>query len=545
MKVFLSQPNFHIGNFQKNILLIKKAIGNAKDHGGDLVIFPELAVCGYPPKDFLTYPHFLNKCQEAILEVAVECKGIAAIVGGPARNPGPGKPLFNAGFFLADGTIKKEVHKSLLPNYDVFDEYRYFEPGNNNELISWNGFKIALLICEDSWNHPQLPLYRSAPMEFLAGEKPDFMVNISASPFSVVQDQKRDEMIAQNIDRYRIPFFYVNHAGCQTELIFDGGSGVYDEQGNCKLKLKKFEEDEGWVEIKKTSNGGFDIQTGNPNFQINNPKPESQIENALVSGIRDYFSKMGFRKAILGLSGGIDSAVVLVLASRALGPENVVPVMLPSAFSSPGSVSDSEKLAENLGIKALKIPIEKLYRTFVEQLEPLMGSAEMGLTGENLQARIRGILLMALSNRFGYILLNTTNKSEMAVGYGTLYGDLCGGLSVLGDLYKTGVYSLAAWINREKEIIPNEILTKAPSAELRPGQKDSDSLPPYPLLDNLLNQYIEKSEWPEHQDSETVQKVLNLVNTNEYKRWQAPPVLRISQKSFGTGRRMPLVAKYD
>jgi NAD+ synthase (glutamine-hydrolysing) len=547
MKIALAQINYHIGNFESNVEKIKTAIRQAKENGADLVVFAELAVSGYPPRDFLEFDDFINKCQQAITDIASKCKGIAAIVGSPTKNPEfHGKNLFNSAYFLADGKVRNVRHKTLLPNYDVFDEYRYFEPNKKFSIIEYKDAKIALTICEDLWNIGHDPLYTVNPMDELIGQEPDFMINIAASPFNYNQHQTRNCILKKNVKKYGIPLFYVNHVGAQTELLFDGGSQVIDGNGQLIDELSYFEED---FRI-------FDTNNLEPS-QL--PKPIEKypadnikiglIHDALVMGIRNYFQKLGFTKAILGLSGGIDSALTLVLAVEALGSENVLSVMLPSQFSSDHSVNDSKTLIENLGSPAEIIIIEEAYQAFEHSLKPIFKNLPFGLAEENLQARIRGVLLMALSNKFGYILLNTSNKSEAAVGYGTLYGDMCGGLSVLGDVYKTEVFGLARYINSEKEIIPENIITKPPSAELRPDQKDSDSLPEYDILDKILFQYIEQRQGPKELiemgfDEAVVKKTLKLVNTNEYKRHQTPPILRVSPKAFGMGRRMPIVGKY-
>ncbi len=547
MKIALAQINYHIGNFESNIEKIKSAIRQAKDAGAELVVFAELAVSGYPPRDFLEFDDFINKCHIAITDIATKCRGIAAIVGSPTKNPDfHGKNLYNSAYFLADGKVRNVRHKTLLPNYDVFDEYRYFEPNKKFSIIEYKGAKIALTICEDLWNIGNDPLYTVNPMDELIGQEPDFMINIAASPFNYNQHITRNCILKKNVKKYGVPLFYVNHVGAQTELLFDGGSQVIDGNGHLIGELKYFEED---FRIFDTDNLQAD-QEHKPGDNY----PEGKIKiglihDALVMGVKNYFQKLGFTKAILGLSGGIDSAVTLALAVEALGRQNVLSVMLPSQFSSDHSINDSEILIKNLGSPAQIINIEEAYTAFEHSLKPFFKDLPFGLAEENLQARIRGVLLMALSNKFGYILLNTSNKSEAAVGYGTLYGDMCGGLSLLGDVYKTEVFELARYINLKEEIIPENIITKPPSAELRPNQKDSDSLPEYEILDKILFQYIEQRQGPKELiemgfDEAVVRKILKLVNTNEYKRHQTPPILRISTKAFGMGRRMPIVGKY-
>ncbi len=539
MKICLAQLNFHVGNFSENIHKIKQSIQTAKNGGADLVVFSELAVCGYPPRDFLEFDDFIRRCEEAIEEIARECDTLAAVIGSPSRNPEDrGKPLFNSAWFLSEGKVQAIRHKTLLPTYDVFDEYRYFEPNRNFEIIAYKGKRIALTICEDLWILGTEPLYISNPMEALAKHHPDIMINIAASPFHAEQEEKRRRVLEANAKTYGIPLVYVNQVGAQTELLFDGNSMVLDAQGRTLACLPSFEEACRIVSLDDTV------------IPAPLPAPRTErIHDALVMGIRDYFRKLGFHKAILGLSGGIDSALVMVLAAEALGKENVLGVLLPSGFSSEHSVTDALHLAENLGCPTETIPIEPTFRESLEQLKPQFKDLPFSLAEENMQARIRALFLMAMSNKFGYILLNTSNKSEAAVGYGTLYGDMCGGLSVIGDLYKTEVYELCHFINRKGTIIPESILIKPPSAELRPDQKDTDSLPEYDILDAILKLYIEERQGPREiaalgYDKTLTNRILRLVNTNEYKRYQTPPILRISSKAFGMGRRLPIAAKY-
>lgn len=545
MRITLAQLNYHTGNFDLNTQKIIEAISKAKLENADLVVFSELSVCGYPPRDFLEFNDFINLCTQSVELIAKECDGIAAIVGAPTVNPkAEGKDLYNSAYFLADGKVQQIIHKTLLPNYDVFDEYRYFEPNNIFEIINYKGKKLALTICEDLWNLTDNPMYITSPMDELIKQNPDCIINIAASPFSKVQINTRLNVLKNNAIKYQLPLFYVNHIGAQTQLIFDGGSCVLNSKGKVVNQLKHFEEDIISVVLNDLENQNAFIEipeTKQINYQ--------DIEHALVLGIKEYFRKQGFAKAIIGLSGGVDSALVVYLAAKALGAENVLAVMLPSQFSSDHSVSDSQKLIQNLGIKSDLISIENTFNALQQTLSKQFENTEFGIAEENMQSRSRAVILMALANKFGYILLNTSNKSELAVGYGTLYGDMCGGISVIGDLYKTEVYELCDFINRNEEIIPKNILTKAPSAELRPNQKDSDSLPDYELLDAILNYYIEDRKGPNEIiklgfGEELVKRTLKMVNNNEWKRLQAPPVLRVSSKSFGPGRRMPLVAKY-
>jgi len=544
MKISLAQINYHIGDFENNTIKIIEGIKTAKKEGADIVVFSELAISGYPPRDFLEFDNFIELCLNSVSKIAKQCKDIAAIVGLPTYNKNDkGKPLYNSAAFLADGKVKAIINKTLLPNYDIFDEYRYFEPNNVFNIIVYRDKKIALTICEDLWNVQDNPLYTINPMDELMKQSPDLMINIAASPYNYHQVKQRKEVLRKNAKQYKLPLFYVNHVGAQTELLFDGGSLVMNSDGRIVDELNYFKED------FKTFNLDDVLANNLPNY-VEKPRVEiADIHDALVMGISNYFKKLGFTKAILGLSGGLDSALTAALAAEALGSANVYNVLLPSRYSSDHSVNDSIRLAENLNMPYDIINIEESFISFENLLKPHFKDLPSGIAEENLQARTRGVLLMALSNKFGYILLNTSNKSEAAVGYGTLYGDMNGGLSVIGDVYKTQAYELARYINRNKEIIPDNIITKPPSAELRPDQKDSDSLPDYDILDEILYQYIEQRKGPKEIiemgfDEALVNRILRLVNINEYKRYQTPPMLRISTKAFGMGRRMPIVAKY-
>jgi NAD+ synthase (glutamine-hydrolysing) len=542
MKIALAQVNYLIGDFEGNTKKIVECIRRARLQKADLVVFAELSVCGYPPRDFLEFDDFILRCNSQIQIIASECTDIAAIVGAPSVNNAPkGKPLFNSAYFLENKKVKAVVNKTLLPNYDIFDEYRYFEPNRSFNTIDFQGVKIALTICEDLWNISDDPLYIVSPMDELIGLKPDLMINIAASPFNYHQLKDRKEILVRNTLKYNIPLVYVNHVGAQTELLFDGGSMVVDHNGVVSKQCFFFEEDLIVADMN-------DLSTPLNLLKVE-PDKISLIHDALVMGIRDYFKKLNFPKAILGLSGGIDSAVTLALAAEALGKENVLPVLLPSRYSSDHSITDAIVLAENIGCGYDQISIDKAFAAFEESLEPVFNNMAFGLAEENLQARTRAVLLMGMANKLGYILLNTSNKSEAAVGYGTLYGDMCGGISVLGDVYKTDVFKLARYINRDLEIIPLNSIIKPPSAELRPNQKDSDSLPDYDLLDQILFLYIEQRKGPAEIvkagfDEAIVNRVLKMVNSNEWKRQQTPPILRVSHKAFGSGRRMPIVAKY-
>lgn len=543
MKIALAQLNYHIGNFEANLQKMLKAVEEAKAQKADIICFGELAVCGYPPRDFLEFNDFIRLSMESVNKLAEVATGIAIVVGSPSKNPNiEGKDLHNSAFFLADGKIVHIVNKALLPTYDVFDEYRYFEPAKEFSTINYKGYNIALTVCEDIWNvGNENPLYTICPMDEMMKERPDFMLNISASPFSFTQAKERIHVVKTNVLRYKIPMFYVNHVGSQTEILFDGGSLVVSPDGNVYDEMPYFQECVKVYELDKVLIGGIDKEQIKEKFNL--------IHDGIVTGIGDYFKKLGLSKAILGLSGGIDSAITAVLAVRALGKENVRGVLMPSEYSTSHSVEDAKLLAENLGIQYDVIAIKSVYNAYENLLNPYFEGKAFDVTEENIQARIRGMIVMALSNKFGYILLNTTNKSEFAVGYGTLYGDLCGGLSVLGDVYKTEIYDLAAYINKDREIIPQNTITKPPSAELRPGQKDSDSLPPYEILDPILYQYIEKRQGPQEiiamgYEEALVRRILRMVNINEFKRHQSAPVIRVSNKAFGVGRRIPIVGKY-
>jgi NAD+ synthase (glutamine-hydrolysing) len=573
MKIALAQQNYHIGNFESNTNKIIEGINWAKQQGADLVVFSELCVCGYPPRDFLEFNDFINKCYAAVVTIKEHADTIGVLIGSPTRNPRKeGKDLFNAVFLLHEKEIKAEIHKTLLPNYDVFDEYRYFEPAFEWKVIEFKGKKLAVTICEDIWNMGENPLYRITPMEQLIVQQPDVMINLSASPYNYAQDIVRNSLVKAHTLKYKLPMLYCNTVGSQTEIVFDGGSLVYNSNGNKIHEMKYFEEDYAMFDLndliknsassKVSPLGGdlegagavyfsaTDVGVGEDTIKyLTNEKNIDEIYHALVLGIRDYFTKMGFTKAILGSSGGIDSAVTLALAVAALGKENVRAVLMPSQYSTSHSVDDAELLSKNLENPYDIIPIKNIYESFLKELKPVFKDLPFSLAEENIQSRTRGNLLMAIANKFGYILLNTSNKSELATGYGTLYGDMAGGLGVLGDVYKMQVYALAKYINREKEIIPLDIISKAPSAELRPNQKDSDSLPEYDTLDRVLYEYIELRNGPKEIiakgfDPALVARVLKLVNTNEYKRNQFCPIIRVSCKAFGVGRRVPIVGKY-
>ncbi len=550
MKVTVAQLNYHIGNFTQNKNLICNAIKKAKAEGSDLIVFSELSIPGYPPLDLLDRLDFIEKCNFAVNEIANECTGIAAIVGSPTLNRRPeGKKLFNSALVLSEGKVIFSANKALLPTYDIFDEYRYFEPENRFSVFTFRGLKIAITICEDLWDEQPFDnefektrLYAVSPMEELSKQNPDIIVNISGSPFSYSKIEAKENIFRSKAVKYKIPVISVNQTGANTELIFDGASVIVNKEGRIFNQLPFFEEA---VETYSLD----DINSGSVFRNQTRPDMISLIHKALLTGIRDYFAKTNFNSCIIGLSGGIDSAVCLCLAVEALGNENVRALLMPSRYSSDHSVKDAVALANTLNVHYDIVNIEKPFTAFEEELAPLFLGKNRDVTEENIQARIRAILLMAVSNKNGCILLNTSNKSEAAVGYGTLYGDMAGGLSIIGDVYKTDVYKLAGYINRKGVIIPENTIMKLPSAELRPDQLDTDSLPDYDILDKILYQYIELQKPDERiisegSDRDTVLRVIRMINSNEYKRYQAPPVLRISSKAFGAGRQMPLVARY-
>jgi NAD+ synthase (glutamine-hydrolysing) len=571
MKIALAQQNYHIGNFEKNRQKIIDGIRWAKQQNADLVVFSELCICGYPPRDFLEFDDFINKCYESINIIRQHADAIGVLIGSPARNSQlDGKDLFNAVFLLHEKEIKAEIHKTLLPNYDVFDEYRYFEPAFDWKVIEFKGKKLAVTICEDIWNMGDNPLYRITPMEQLMPLQPDVMINLSASPYNYAQDIVRNSIMKAHVLKYKMPILYCNTVGSQTEIVFDGGSLVYNVDGCKEKEMKYFEEDYQVFDLDELlkHHKEFDSRTLERGkretyyysaFEVGNDidtieylsgeKNIDEIYHAIILGIKDYFEKMGFSKAVMGSSGGIDSAVTQVLASEALGKENVRALLMPSQFSTSHSVADAEQLSKNLGNPYDIVPIKNIYDSFLTELKPIFKNEAFNVAEENIQSRTRGNLLMAVANKFGYILLNTSNKSELATGYGTLYGDMAGGLSILGDVYKMQVYALARYINKRKQVIPENIITKAPSAELRPNQKDSDSLPEYEKLDRILYQYIELRKGPKEiiesgYEKALVDRILKLVNTNEYKRNQFCPIIRVSCKAFGIGRRVPIVGKY-
>ncbi|MGX1639212.1 NAD+ synthase [Sphingobacterium sp. NPDC055431] len=545
MKIALSQLNYHIGNFEKNNQKIIDSILKAKNEGAELIVFAELANGGYPAKDLLRNTAFLQQCYHSIENIAEHCQDIACIIGAPVPNQdGEGKSLYNAAVLIEQGQVKQITKKSLLPDYDVFDEYRYFEPNAQVSCIKFKEKTIALTICEDLWDDDGPNSYVGDIMLELSKENPDLIINIAASPFSYTHFESRKNVLKRNVIKASAPLIYVNQIGAQTDIIFDGRSLALNKKAEVILELKAFEEDLQFVEL---------INNELKSTVEYNPRKTSEISlihDALILGLRDYFQKSGFKSAILGLSGGLDSALVAALACEALGPENVLSILMPSVYSTDHSLKDALDLVENTGCQHQIIPIKDIAAAFESTLEETFTGREKDTTEENIQARTRGTLLMAISNKFGNILLNTSNKSEAAVGYGTLYGDMAGSISVIGDVYKTQAYELAKYINREREIIPINTIVKPPSAELRPDQKDSDSLPDYDLLDAVLFQLIEMEKSKEDVinlgfEESLVNRIYKLLCNAEFKRFQAPPILRVSPKAFGPGRSMPLVAKYS
>jgi NAD+ synthase (glutamine-hydrolysing) len=542
MKITVCQLNYIVGDISGNTQKIIEAIEKAKKEQSDMVVFSELSVCGYPPYDLLFNSSFISDSITAIEKIASCCTDITAVVGGIDVNKGTGKHLYNTAFILSQGMVKAVYHKSLLPTYDVFDEARYFEPSYKPLMIEVNGKRIFITICEDLWTNetdtqPALgkPHYNYDTIAEIKLLKPDFVINIAASPFSAFQYNYRYNLLLSIHQKLECPLLYVNQVGANTELVFDGGSAFYKDNTRY-FQLPFFEEKE------------MEINTEQIVANVTAMSGIQALNQALVTGIKDYFAKNGFTKAVLGLSGGIDSAVVALLAKQALGEENVHTLLMPSRFSSEHSLTDAIELCKRNHISYDILSIEKPFQSLESGLREIFKNQPPDIAEENIQARIRAVFLMAYSNKFGPILLNTSNKSEMSVGYGTLYGDMAGAISVLGDVYKTQVYQLAHFLNKNEELIPINIIRKPPSAELRPNQKDSDSLPEYDILDKILYHIIEEQLSISDMvakgfDDLTVQKVFKLVHTNEYKRYQAPPVIRVSTKAFGYGRRIPLVKK--
>ena len=553
MKVRVQQLNPTIGDLKSNTESILGTLEAAEDDGVDLLIIPELAVCGYPPMDLLERESFLQTIYQANEKIIASAGDTAIIFGSVTENTSAyGRKCFNSALIAESGQLLGEVHKTLLPTYDVFDDLRYFEENKEFKCIDIKGRKLGITICEDIWyneNDIQYHTYETNPARELADLGAEAIINISASPFTKTKPESRCRMLQNHVKQLGLPIFYANQVGANTEIIFDGDSMVIDKREKVVARAELFKEDfidVNWNpdsdELEAIQHGG-----GDPFSKVQN------MFNALVLGLRDYLAKTGITdKVILGLSGGIDSALVACIAAKALGPDKVTAVTMPSEFSSKGSIDHSRKLAENLGIIFQEISIEDLYDGYLDKLEPFFKGTSFGVAEENLQSRIRGDLLMAISNKFGHMLLNSGNKSELATGYCTLYGDMAGGLGIIADLYKTEVYEMASWLNRElyeKEVIPREILDKPPSAELKPDQQDSDTLPDYSILDSILELYIEKQLSAEDitgqgYDEQTVKKTIKLVDNSEYKRYQSVPNLKISTKAFGTGRRWPIVQKW-
>jgi NAD+ synthetase len=552
VKIALAQINPTVGDFKGNLNKIVEYSSRAAAQGARLTVFSELAICGYPPADFLEKPSFLSRCTEAVSELAERTRGLstAVLVGValPAGNE-TGKRVANAAVLIDKGKLLLEQHKRLLPFYDVFDEQRYFVAAKSQRTIELDGHRLAITICEDAWNDKNFwprRLYTVDPVEELMKEKPEILLNLSASPYWHSKREVRRRMLATIAQRHKIPVVMVNQVGGDDSLLFDGSSLALNAAGDLVAQAKSFAEDLIVLDAMDSSLA--------PVAAAEEPDEEATWQ-ALVMGTRDYVRKCGFSRALIALSGGIDSALVTAIAVEALGAENVLAIGMPSPYSSEGSIKDSRELAKNLGIRFELIGITELFEGFETALNPVLeadgAGSVSGLTAENLQPRIRGTILMGLSNKLSALVLSTGNKSEMAVGYCTLYGDMVGALAVIGDLVKTRVYSVCRWLNRERSVIPESILTKPPSAELRPGQKDTDSLPPYEMLDPIVEAYVERYETPEQIASAygfplpLVQKVVRLIESSEYKRQQAAPVLKITPKSFGMGRRFPIAVKVE
>jgi NAD+ synthetase len=549
VRLTFAQLNFTVGAFDANFERMRQAVQAAERAGSELVVFSELATTGYPPRDLLTHERFIDRNLEMLDRLAAASTGRLAILAGFVdRNPSSaGKALFNAAALCHSGRVVARRHKSLLPTYDVFDEDRYFEPARDVAPVELGGVKIGVTICEDVWNDKELwprQLYHRDPVDELVAGGAELLINISASPFSLEKADVRRRLITRDAVAHGRHFFYLNQVGGNDELIFDGHSIGIAPDGREILRGAEFDEDLITIDVPVGGQG-----TVVPVLREVAATDEARAYRALVLGLRDYTQKCGFSRVVLGLSGGVDSAVTACLAADALGPDQVLGVAMPARYSSEHSVADAEALAQALGIRYEKIPIDPVFQAHLDTLAPVLGASPHGPTEENLQARVRGATLMALSNKLGALLLTTGNKSELAVGYCTLYGDMCGGLAVISDVPKMLVYRLAQYINRDREIIPVSTLTKPPSAELRPDQKDTDSLPPYNVLDPIIAAYVEQ-----HLDVEAiaalgfdraiVADVIRRIDGSEYKRRQAAPGLRISSKAFGVGRRYPVAAKY-
>ncbi|MEN2984430.1 MAG: NAD+ synthase, partial [Dictyoglomaceae bacterium] len=539
MKIAIAQINPTIGDIKGNTEKIISYINKARKENCDLIVFPELSILGYPPRDLLFRAELMKKIDEVIYKkILLESKDLGILLGAPLYKDGN---IYNSALLFYKEKLWGYQYKTLLPSYDVFDETRYFKPAEYRRSILFKGINLGVTICEDIWNDKDYwnrTVYEKDPVEELISQGAEIIINLSASPYYFGKMRLRVDMLSYIAKKYKRPIVYVNQVGGNDELIFDGSSLVITEEGKIYWEGKNFEEDFGIIDFSNL----FPVR------DVKSIKEDIEsIYKALILGIKDYFLKLGFKKAVIGLSGGIDSSVVACLATYALGAENVLGVSMPSRYSSEGSIKDAEILARNLGIEFRVIPIEKIFKAYLETLNP-SESPLMDLAEENIQARIRGNILMFISNREGHLVLTTGNKSELAVGYCTLYGDMAGGLAVIGDLPKMMVYELARFINREREIIPRSIITKIPSAELRPNQKDEDSLPPYPILDQILKAYIEDNLSTDEIEKmgfekSLVEEVVRKIDNAEYKRRQAPPVLKVTTKAFGMGRRMPIAWK--
>ncbi|MEK7580868.1 MAG: NAD+ synthase [Patescibacteria group bacterium] len=545
MKVALLQINPIVGDLDGNAARIKEFASKAK--GVDLIVTSELALLGYPPRDLLLNSEFIKKSWLVLEKIAKDTKSLPPILIGTAvvNKNRSGRPLRNAACLLHKGRVEKIFFKSLLPTYDVFDEDRYFESTDRPQILTLKDKKIGVSICEDLWNDRdfwQRPRYHLDPIEKLAQKKVDFIINLSSSPFTIDKQKLRESMISQSAKKYQIPVVYVNQVGGNDDLIFDGASLVFNGQGKLLARAKTFEEDLLAIDLDSKKSFAYSKTNAINDYPQNK---EELVFKALSLGLSDYLKKCGFKKVLIGISGGIDSAIVAAIARHSLGAKNVLGVLMPSLYTSAQSTTDAQRLAKNLGIKTISVKITKLMEDYNKSLKDAFKGLKSDTTEENIQARIRGNLLMALSNKYKALVLSTGNKSELTVGYTTLYGDLAGGLAPIGDVSKTQVYKLAKWINREGEIIPKSIIEKAPSAELRPNQKDQDSLPPYDLLDKILSLFIEKHEGLEQIvskgfDKNLVTRVLSMVASAEFKRRQSPPTLKVTNRAFGSGWRMPI-----
>jgi len=566
MNIRIQQINVTVGDILGNGALIITALREAERDGMDLLVLPELVTCGYPPMDLLERTSFQSALFVLNEQLVKGTGNTALLFGSIGKNPAPqGRPIYNIAILAHQGMAVDVVRKTLLPTYDVFDEFRYFEPNKEIHVTEWAGRKWGITICEDIWNNQNEYNYHTydiEPADELRKQGAEVLINISASPFTRRKPEMREDMLQRHARRLGIPLIYSNQVGANTELVFDGISSVISADGEVLMRLATLEEDRGdirWPESGPPEPAGTTRTTdpaqptGTTRLLKPFPGTEERIFKALVLGLRDYVSKSGMPgRVVLGLSGGIDSALTAVIAKEALGPEQVLGITMPSQYSTEGSITDSEILAGNLGIRLYNLPIKTIYDSFLEALAPVFGDAEFDVTEENIQSRSRGALLMAVSNKFGHMLLNTGNKSELAVGYCTLYGDMAGGLSILSDVYKTEVFRISRWLNAsyyQKEVIPRSTIEKPPSAELRPDQKDTDSLPDYHILDGILKAYIEDLRPVEAiievgYSAVQVRDVIRMVDRNEYKRRQAAPGLRVSSKAFGFGRRLPIVQRW-